>query len=490
MLRRTLTRALLAAVAACALSRPAAALLYAPTFTPSGDVFLSSMTAQSVVYVGGGKYRMYLTSGSYTVVSATSSDQVAWSMESGVRLSTAAGGLDASSITAVGVIASTGTGWRMLYVGIDASGDYRVLSATSTDGLTWGKESGARLADNGGAGAIAWLDPFRASDSLLRLYYTADASGGNLASQYRVQSASSTDGGLNWTAEGTRLSAAVAYAVAATTVTGGDTRLYYTTPLSGSTTASEVLSARASDGLAFSDETGVRLSTGASVSALQGLVVLRSTESFRWRMLTGYTVGGSTRTFVSDAVTWTPLVTAVSPSQAQKGQTGVSFTVSGEVFGSNPAVTFYLQPSTVTTTLATKSDVSLTGAVDLLGAAVGVYDVDVVNADGGASSLPRGFTVTLPPGSVGIVDNLFRPLHGGKASITVTIYDPGDVTLRLYTVSGRLVKTLYSGPMSAGSTTLTWDGRTGEGNLVASGVYLLHARGPALDDVSRIVVIK
>ncbi|MBI2362468.1 MAG: hypothetical protein HYV15_03685, partial [Elusimicrobia bacterium] len=134
MIVRHLFRALLGAAAALALVRPACA---APSFTPEGTVLFSSVSVHSVVPIVGG-FRMYLTSGPYNIVSAVSTDQVAWTYEAGVRLSTAAASADTSSITAVAVTRSTNSasGWRMYYVGISSTGLYQVLSATSANGTT------------------------------------------------------------------------------------------------------------------------------------------------------------------------------------------------------------------------------------------------------------------------------------------------------------------------------------------------------------------
>ncbi|MBI2363025.1 MAG: hypothetical protein HYV15_06555, partial [Elusimicrobia bacterium] len=224
---------------------------------------------------------------------------------------------------------------------------------------------------------------------------------------------------------------------------------------------------------------------------LGGLVVLRSTESWRWRMFTDYTVGGTTDTVVSHALTRVPTVDSFSPRAAFKGLSTVSYALTGEVFSPAPTVSFVLGSSTFNATSVTRADdTSLSGTLSTLARSVARYVAAVVNADGQTGTLADAFTIELPPGQVSIVDNLFRPLKGGKSVITVEIFDPGNVTMRLYTVDGGLVATLYDGPMPAGQTTLNWDGRTPSGNVVASGVYLLHTRGPRIDLTERIVVIK
>lgn len=482
-----------AAAAAFACPAPASAVASGPVFTQEKTVLVSSMSVQSVVPFDG-KFRMYLTSAPFWVLSATSTDQVNWSLEAGLRLSSvSAGSLSASSITAVGVVLTTNavTLWRMYFTAIDDQGLYRVLSATSADGLAWSKEPGTRLTNNLGSGFIGGLSPFQASNTALRLYYVADQNGTNVKSRFRVHSASSTDGGVTWLPEGALLSSINAYAVSAATVTGGDNRLYYTIPLAGTTTAYQVLSAKASDGLSFTQEDGVRLSTDANASSFGGLVVLRSTESFRWRMFTDYRVEGTTQTFVSHALTRIPLVNTWTPPAVKKGEAGVAYSLTGEVFAPTCTVGFTLGGSTfAATTVVGTNDVSRTGTLSAAGVYQGFYGAAVTNPDGMSGTLAGALEVQLPPGSVSVVDNLMRPLKGEKAKISVVIFEAGVVTLRLFTVDGGFVATVFQGTMPVGTTTVPWDGRTGSGNVVSSGVYLLSAKGPRLNEVTKIVVVK
>lgn len=488
-LTKILRRLLFGAVAALACARGADA---APSFNPEGTVFFSSVSVQSVVEIPGG-YRMYLTSGPYKVVSATCTDGVSWGFESGIRLTTSAAANDVSSITYVSVARATtaADGWRMYYVGIGSDGRYRVLSATSADGLAWGKEQGTRLVNNAGLGFIGSLSAFRTSLTELRLYFVADQDGLNVPSRYAVHAATSGDGGVAFGSATVVLPGVNAYAVSVTTLTGGKTRLYYTSPLTGSTTASQVLSAAGSGGFSLTAESGVRLSTTASVSGFKGLAVVRSTEGWRWRMYTDYIVGGTTESFVSHALTRVPTVDSFTPGLAQKGQASLSYSLTGEVVSPSPTVSFVMGSSTFNATTATRADdTAVSGAFSTLNRGVGPYTVALVNADGQTGTLAGALQIELPPGKITMLDNLFRPLKGGKVSATVDVFEAGHVTARLYTVDGGLVGTVYDGPVPAGQTQFTWDGRTPAGNTVASGVYLLHVVGPRLNRVERVVVIK
>ncbi len=74
--------------------------------------------------------------------------------------------------------------------------------------------------------------------------------------------------------------------------------------------------------------------------------------------------------------------------------------------------------------------------------------------------------------------NPFNP----SATITYSLASMGQVTLRIYDPSGRLVATLVDGVKDAGSYAANWNGRDGNGIEAASGVYFvrLQTGGEAL----------
>src|SRR5262249_13960148 len=85
--------------------------------------------------------------------------------------------------------------------------------------------------------------------------------------------------------------------------------------------------------------------------------------------------------------------------------------------------------------------------------------------------------------ALALVPRVFSP--GGRfgsrdLAISFTLGRPAPIAIRVYSRSGRLVRTLADGElMSPGSNVVRWDGRDGDGKLASDGLYLISvgARG-------------
>lgn len=64
------------------------------------------------------------------------------------------------------------------------------------------------------------------------------------------------------------------------------------------------------------------------------------------------------------------------------------------------------------------------------------------------------------------------------------------VDARVYDATGRRVVTLVSGILAAGSHTIEWDGRDGEGRAAASGVYFLRVRTTPAEETMKLVLLR
>ncbi len=79
---------------------------------------------------------------------------------------------------------------------------------------------------------------------------------------------------------------------------------------------------------------------------------------------------------------------------------------------------------------------------------------------------------------------------GGHAIVQYNVLSPGDLSIKVYTQAGALVKTLLDGGVPAGRGSVDWDGTNSDGSEVVSGIYFVKGKGAGLDKVVKIAVIR
>jgi len=85
----------------------------------------------------------------------------------------------------------------------------------------------------------------------------------------------------------------------------------------------------------------------------------------------------------------------------------------------------------------------------------------------------------------------FRPNPTrGASELAFSLAREAQVTMRVFDVSGREVKTLVNGTLPAGSHEARWDGTDTRGSAVAAGVYLLRLEVPGESADRKIMVVK
>jgi hypothetical protein len=77
---------------------------------------------------------------------------------------------------------------------------------------------------------------------------------------------------------------------------------------------------------------------------------------------------------------------------------------------------------------------------------------------------------------------------GAGTTIDWAMPDAGSVTLEIFDVTGRRVRTLVNGSQKAGRHSATWDGRNDLGNRVASGVYLYRIDTPGFQATKKMML--
>ncbi len=76
----------------------------------------------------------------------------------------------------------------------------------------------------------------------------------------------------------------------------------------------------------------------------------------------------------------------------------------------------------------------------------------------------------VPAGRVALAQNAPNPFNP-RTEIKFSVPTDQDVTLRIYNVEGRLVRTLIQGRQVAGAHSVMWSGQDDQGGMVASGLY-------------------
>ena len=82
-------------------------------------------------------------------------------------------------------------------------------------------------------------------------------------------------------------------------------------------------------------------------------------------------------------------------------------------------------------------------------------------------------------------------MSDSDAEIVLAIPDgAGRVRVGIYSVGGRLVRSLNDRPLEPGVRSLTWDGLTDRGTTAAAGVYFCRLRSALGVDSRRLVLIR
>jgi|GEM_PF-6969212 len=93
-------------------------------------------------------------------------------------------------------------------------------------------------------------------------------------------------------------------------------------------------------------------------------------------------------------------------------------------------------------------------------------------------------------GQVKLVNNVLNSKDSSEVSIYLNPISSGRVILKLFTLNGDFVKTIWDQDQPAGPSNVTWKGDNEQNEKVASGIYLLYAEGPGFKTKKKIAVVR
>jgi hypothetical protein len=120
------------------------------------------------------------------------------------------------------------------------------------------------------------------------------------------------------------------------------------------------------------------------------------------------------------------------------------------------------------------------------------YDcpIPVAAADAGTDEQVERMDGSETPGALRLRQNVPNPFN----PVTTIAYDVpqggADMSLKIYDVSGRLVRTLVDGYESAGTRSVTWDGTNDHGQALASGIYFSRMTAPEYSQTVKMIMLK
>jgi hypothetical protein len=85
---------------------------------------------------------------------------------------------------------------------------------------------------------------------------------------------------------------------------------------------------------------------------------------------------------------------------------------------------------------------------------------------------------------------VIRTFDGTGSQVYMSLSDVTDVSMVVYDVQGKRVKTLVSGSLAGGDHTIRWNGRDEAGSTVADGVYFCHVKAGTVQETAKMLLMK
>lgn len=86
--------------------------------------------------------------------------------------------------------------------------------------------------------------------------------------------------------------------------------------------------------------------------------------------------------------------------------------------------------------------------------------------------------------------NVYRPTQQPPLTIAVFLEEPQQIKIQVFTLRGKLVKTVADQTAAAGTFEAAWNGANREGQIVRSGVYIVNVETRQFREKRRVVVVR
>ena len=71
--------------------------------------------------------------------------------------------------------------------------------------------------------------------------------------------------------------------------------------------------------------------------------------------------------------------------------------------------------------------------------------------------------------------NFPNPFNG-QTNIEFTIQNPNNISIEIFDVNGRIIRTLFDGYHNSGTSILKWDGKNKLNEIVSTGIYFYNIK--------------
>ncbi|MFQ5498379.1 MAG: M6 family metalloprotease domain-containing protein [Candidatus Zixiibacteriota bacterium] len=117
---------------------------------------------------------------------------------------------------------------------------------------------------------------------------------------------------------------------------------------------------------------------------------------------------------------------------------------------------------------------------------------DTMYADmlvGLAADISTGSEDGVLPNAIELIQNYPNPFNPSTV-ISFTLEFNGQAVLEVFNTLGQKVRTLFDGPIDAGETSVTWDGKDNAGTEAASGIYFYRLSVGKEEQIKKMVLIR